>query len=56
MPPWTMCVKQGIMEGMSATTFSPNTEVTRVQAVQILYNLEGQPDISDENLGYPTRT
>ena len=46
-------VKQGIMEGMSATTFSPNTEVTRAQAVQILYNLEGQPDISDENLGYP---
>ena len=46
-------VKQGIMEGMSATTFSPNTEVTRAQAVQILYNLEGQPDVSDENLGYP---
>ena len=22
-------------------------------AVQILYNLEGQPDLSDENLGYP---
>ena len=46
-------VEQGIMEGMSATTFSPNTEVTRAQAVQILYNLEGKPDISDENLGYP---
>ena len=46
-------VEHGIMEGMSATTFSPNTEVTRAQAVQILYNLEGQPDISDENLGYP---
>ena len=46
-------VAHGIMEGMSATTFSPNTEVTRAQAVQILYNLEGQPDISDENLGYP---
>ena len=46
-------VEHGIMEGMSATTFSPNIEVTRAQAVQILYNLEGQPDISDENLGYP---
>ena len=46
-------VEQGIMEGMSATTFSPNTEVTRAQAVQILYNLEGKPDFSDENLGYP---
>ena len=46
-------VEQGIMEGMSETEFSPNTEVTRAQAVQILYNLEGQPDVSDENLGYP---
>ena len=46
-------VEHGIMEGMSATTFSPNAEVTRAQAVQILYNLEGKPDLSDENLGYP---
>lgn len=46
-------VEHGIMEGMSATTFSPNTEVTRAQAVQILYNLEGKPGLSDENLGYP---
>ena len=46
-------VEHGIMEGMSETEFSPNTEVTRAQAVQILYNLEGQPDLSDENLGYP---
>ena len=46
-------VEHGIMEGVSETEFSPNTEVTRAQAVQILYNLEGQSDISDENLGYP---
>ncbi len=46
-------VEHGIMEGVSETEFSPNTEVTRAQAVQILYNLEGQPDVSDENLGYP---
>lgn len=46
-------VKQGIMEGMSETEFSPTTEVTRAQAVQILYNLEGKPDLSGENLGYP---
>ena len=46
-------VEHGIMEGMSETEFSPNTEVTRAQAVQILYNLEGQPDLSGENLGYP---
>ena len=42
-------VKQGIMEGMSETEFSPNTEVTRAQAVQILYNLEGQPTVDGDN-------
>ena len=42
-----------IMEGMSETEFSPTTALTRAMAVQILYNLEGQPDLSSENLGYP---
>ena len=42
-----------IMEGMRETEFSPTTALTRAMAVQILYNLEGQPDLSDENLGYP---
>ena len=42
-----------IMEGMRETEFSPTTALTRAQAVQILYNLEGQPDLSSENLGYP---
>ena len=42
-----------IMEGMSATTFQPNGTLSRAMAVQIFYNLEGHPDISDENLGYP---
>ena len=46
-------VEHGIMEGMSKTEFAPTTALTRAQAVQILYNLEGQPDISDEDLGYP---
>ena len=36
-----------IMEGMSATKFSPNISLTRAQAVQVLYNLEGQPAVSD---------
>lgn len=43
----------GIMQGMSDTIFQPNGTLSRAMAVQILYNLEGQPDISDENLGYP---
>ena len=42
-----------IMEGMSETEFSPTTALTRAMAAQILYNLEGQPDLSSENLGYP---
>ena len=42
-----------IMEGMSATTFQPNGTLSRAMAVQTFYNLEGQPDISGENLGYP---
>ncbi len=41
-----------IMEGMSETEFSPTTALTRAMAAQILYNLEGQPDLSSENLGY----
>ena len=38
-----------IMEGMSETKFSPNTSLTRAQAVQILYNLEGQPTVTGES-------
>ena len=34
--------QQGIMVGMSETTFEPNTTVNRAQVVQMLYNLEGQ--------------
>ena len=42
-----------IMAGMSDTTFEPETSLTRAQAVQLFYNLEGKPDLSEENLGYP---
>lgn len=35
-----------IMEGMSATTFVPGKSLTRAEAVQVLYNLEGQPTVS----------
>ena len=41
-----------IMEGMSATKFSPNISLTRAQAVQVLYNLEGQPAVSG-NAAFP---
>ena len=45
--------RNGIMTGTSATTFEPGTTLSRAMVAQILYNLEGQPDISEENLGYP---
>ena len=47
--------QNNIMAGMDTTpeTFAPGKSLTRAEAVQLFYNLEGQPDISDENLGYP---
>lgn len=45
--------RQGIMAGTGETTFEPNATLSRAMVAQILYNLEGQPDISQENLGYP---
>lgn len=35
------CVARGLMAGVGATTFSPNTTSTRAQIVQILYKLSG---------------
>ena len=47
--------QNNIMAGMDTTpeTFAPEKSLSRAEAVQLFYNLEGQPDISDENLGYP---
>ena len=45
--------RNSIMTGTSATTFEPGTTLSRAMVAQVLYNLEGQPDISQENLGYP---
>ncbi|MDO4281250.1 MAG: S-layer homology domain-containing protein [Peptococcaceae bacterium] len=44
---------EGLMTGTSATTFSPNLTTTRGMIVAILYRMEGEPDLSGENLGYP---
>lgn len=41
--------QQGIMVGMSETTFEPNTTVNRAQVVQMLYNLKGQPQVSGDS-------
>ena len=42
-------VEHGIMTGTSATTFEPNTTLSRAMVAQILYNLEGQPAVEGES-------
>ena len=39
--------ENNIMAGMSETTFEPLTTLNRAMAVQILYNLEGQPSVGN---------
>ena len=41
--------RHNIMEGMSDTTFVPGKSLTRAEAVQVLYNLEGQPVVSESS-------
>ena len=44
--------RHNIMEGTSDTTFVPGKSLTRAEAVQVLYNLEGQPEVSG-NVSFP---
>ena len=44
---------EGLMTGTSATEFAPNVTMTRAMIVSVLYRLEGSPDLSEGNLGYP---
>lgn len=45
--------QEGLMTGTSDTTFEPNLSTTRAMIVSILYRLEGNPDLSTEDLGDP---
>ncbi len=38
--------QNGLMDGTSATKFSPRVNLTRAQFAQILYNAEGNPDVT----------
>ena len=41
-------VEEGITNGTSATTFSPDAKVTRAQTVTFLWRMQGQPDADGE--------
>ena len=45
--------EQGLMNGVSDHAFAPETTTSRAMLVTTLYRMAGQPDLSDENLGYP---
>ena len=36
------------MAGTSATTFDPEMNLTRAMTAQILYNLEGKPEVTED--------
>ena len=40
-------VANNLMDGMSATTFEPNTQTTRGMLVTVLYRIEGKPSVAD---------
>lgn len=42
-------ISNGLMKGMSATTFEPNTPVNRAMLATMLYRLEGEPAVSSSN-------
>lgn len=42
--------ENGIMNGTSSTTFSPDDTLTRAMAVTVLYRMEGEPEMSDKQM------
>ena len=42
--------ENGLMNGTSATTFSPNTAATRAMLVTVLYRYEGEPAVTAANI------
>lgn len=45
--------QNGLMNGTSETTFSPDGTTSRGMIVTILWRMAGSPDMEDEILGYP---
>ena len=40
--------EHGIMNGTSATTFSPNTPMTRAMLVTVLWRMAGSPEVTEK--------
>ena len=49
----TYVCENGLMNGTSGTTFSPNDTTSRGMIVTILYRLAGSPPMPESNWGYP---
>lgn len=41
--------EKGLMSGISATTFAPNTNITRAQIAVIFYRMAGSPAVEGKN-------
>jgi hypothetical protein len=58
VPPWandgvTYVHTYKIAEGITATTFEPNSNITRAQLVRMLYRMAGSPQPCDPNYQHP---
>jgi len=42
------CIEKGYMNGMSANTFEPNTNLSRAMVVVLLYRIAGSPEVTGE--------
>lgn len=45
--------RHDLMVGNGNDLFTPDNDLSRAQICQIIYNMEGQPSLTDDNLGYP---
>lgn len=45
--------ENNLFAGVSDTEFAPNSSMTRAMLVTVLYRAAGQPDMENENWGYP---
>ena len=44
------CIDEGLMEGYGGDLFGPNDTLSRAQLCQIVYNMEGQPDVTGDSV------